>query len=183
MNEKSMEWKMLTDVMPRIAKLFVFLYLLSSLPLVFAEHEPNHRYRVVGTVSDANGNPLPDAEVIASDSTIGLTERGFTDKNGKYIIQLHLHDENNGDELTISAKGVSFNTEAKFDSSDHATERGIRLDLTGGKWVLGEFQQGVDITSGVLLLVIILGVALYLGTKSSSKSSETSTKKLKKKKR
>lgn len=129
-------------------KLLIAVSLLTSLPLVFAEHEANHRYTISGYIRDVNGNPLANVEVVAVDMNVGIAEKGFTDKNGKYNVLLHLHDENLGDDLTITALGISYQAEAIFDPRDATTERGLRLDLTGDKWMVGEFEKAqVDIKS------------------------------------
>ncbi len=170
------------DLMRGTIWLFL-IFLLSGLPLVFAEHEPQHRFTAQGYVKDADGNPLSGVAVMVSDRTIGLTEKGVTDGNGKFSIQLHLHDDNNGDDLTISASGITFQTQVKFDPADHKTERIMRLDLMGEKWSIGGTQKtGVDIKSGALLLVLVVGAAFYL-MRSPSKSSKAPTNKKLKKKR
>ncbi len=182
MNEKLTRKPKSAGAVPKIITLVLSIYLLATLPLVFAEHEPNHRYTVTGYVRDANGNPLAGEAVTVTDTSIKLTEKGVTDKNGKYSILLHLHDNNLGDDLTITARGVSFQTKVSFDPADKATERTMRLDLAGEKWSIGEAQRaGVDIRSGVLLVVLIGGAALYLLRSSGKGSKGASPKKLKKK--
>jgi hypothetical protein len=155
--------------------------------VVSAEHEPNHRFTIMGEVVDVNGNPVPGVEVTATDTRIGLSEVGVTDGSGRYSIQLHLHDENLGDVLTISARGVIYEDKVAFSPQDLRTERIMVLNLKGDTWSLGEKSEkgGSNLPSIIILIAIV--VILYLGVKSpgkgSKKAAEPQKKKRKKRKR
>lgn len=85
-----------------------------------AEHTPEHRYFVTGTVTDTSGNPVCGVAVSATDATVPGSEvrTDTTDGSGRYSIQLHMHSlqavadqeaatDNEGDTIRVSAEGVS----------------------------------------------------------------------------
>lgn len=98
--------------------LFVLALLAALAPLAGAEHEADHRYFVVGTVTDASGEPLCGLTVRASDVSVAsnadTNRTGSTDGAGRYRVQLHLHSAevggesaNVGDTLLVTVEGTS----------------------------------------------------------------------------
>jgi len=59
----------------------------------------------------------------------GLEYPTTTERDGFYIVVLHLHDENLGEALGVDAKGVKGEVRARFEVSDKKVERGTRVDV------------------------------------------------------
>jgi len=98
--------------------LYVLALAALFLPLAGAEHEPDHRYFLVGTVTGASGEPLCGVTVRAADvdvaSNADTNRTGTTDGSGRYHIQLHLHspevageNANVGDAILVTVEGTS----------------------------------------------------------------------------
>ena len=102
--------------------------LLAAAP-AFADHEPNHRYHVWGYVKDKTGKPFAGEKVTVKHEKTGQTGIGVSGGNGRYEVKLHLHDDNLGDELTVSVKGAIKKAEVKFDPKNVTTERFGQVDL------------------------------------------------------
>ena len=112
-----------------------------------AEHEANHRYLILGYVKDARGQPLHGVAVRVTRVKTGLSYEETSDQKGFYTIIVHLHDEDLGDQLQVSAQTVSVIHTAQFNQQDARTERGTRLDFVGTRieerrsWILGTLRQ------------------------------------------
>lgn len=154
-------------------------------PLVSAEHEVNHRFTIVGAVTDSGGNPLPGTEVKASDNTIGVSGTAVTDSGGNYRIQLHLHDENLGDSLEVSVEGITYTGLVAFNPTDLQTERILSLNLRGGEWKVGNVTSDTGAGSNLLiyLLVAVIIILIYKGVSAPNNSKSTSKKRKNKKKK
>ena len=66
------------------------------IPTGRAEHLPDHRYFVAGTITDALGEPLCGVTVRAADidkPSPDNNRTAVTDGSGGYSIQLHMHDD------------------------------------------------------------------------------------------
>lgn len=99
--------------------LLLLLALVALLPtLAGAEHDLDHRYFIVGTVTGASGEPLCGVTVRAVDVSVPSNQdtnrTGTTDGSGRYRIQLHLHssetgveESNEGDTLLVTVEGTS----------------------------------------------------------------------------
>ena len=61
----------------------------------------------------------------------GLRYPTTTDRDGFYLVVLHLHDEDQGDRLAVSANGAEGEVVARFDAKDKKVERGTRVDVRG----------------------------------------------------
>jgi hypothetical protein len=100
-----------------------------------ATHEPDHRFLVLGYVTDAGGRPVAGARVVVTRARTGLEYPTRTEPDGFYFLVLHLHDEDEGDLLRVSANGVRGEVRARFDVADKKVERGTRVDVRGGRLV------------------------------------------------
>jgi hypothetical protein len=113
-----------------------FFVLLALLPgAARSTHEVSHRYVVLGYVKDARGRPLSGARIELVREKTGLSHLTETDSEGFYIIIVHLHDEDAGDRLRVTAGKVAATIVARFDPKNQAKERGTRLDFLGAKTV------------------------------------------------
>jgi hypothetical protein len=110
---------------------------------VLAEHEIDHRFVIEGVVCKPDGQPAADMEVVARDARISLGRTHYTDSHGRYRIQLHLHNDNAGDPIVVSAGSDEKKIRADFDPKDMKTERKVIVNFgsgcatpeQGGAWV------------------------------------------------
>jgi hypothetical protein len=137
-----------------------------------ATHEADHRFIVSGYVRDARGNAVQDARVIVVDTRIGEGSTAFTDPSGYYEVLLHLHNENLGDEIRITAQDETKMITATFDSKDATTERRVQVDF--GE-MLGEGRAGFQYLwiygAGAALVVAAI---LYWGVYSRKRNRASS---------
>lgn len=102
--------------------LFIFVFLFVLPQAAFAEHEADHRYFVSGFVRDAEGNPRHDV-VVSVEHKGGQKKKATTNNRGYYEVMFHLHDENLGDEIVVSAGDEVKKHTMKFELGDHFSER------------------------------------------------------------
>ena len=100
-----------------------------------ATHLPDHRFLVLGFVTDGEGRPVAGARVVVTRLKTGLEHPTTTERDGFYIVVLHLHDENQGEPLGLDAKGVKGEVRARFDPHDKKVERGTRVDVRADRLV------------------------------------------------
>ena len=118
-----------------------FLRFLSLLTLIThgapanATHAPDHRFIVIGFVTDAEGRPLPGVPVVVTRLKTGLDYPTRTERDGLYFVVVHLHDEDEGERLGLSGNGVKGEVRARFDVRDKRVERGTRVDVRGSELV------------------------------------------------
>ena len=98
---------------------------------VGATHLPDHRFVVLGYVTDAAGRALADVPVVVTRLRTGLRYSTKTEPDGFYLVVQHLHDEDQGDRLAVSANGAEGEVAARFDAKDKKVERGTRVDVRG----------------------------------------------------
>jgi hypothetical protein len=98
---------------------------------VAATHAPDHRFIVLGFVTDAEGRGLANVPVVVRRLKTGLAYRTRTEADGFYLVVVHLHDEDAGDPLQLGANGVTGDVSARYDVGDRKTERGTRVDVRG----------------------------------------------------
>ena len=134
-----------------------------------AEHEPNHRYFVTGTVTNELGERLCGLTVRVADisvpSSADTNRTGVTDGAGRYVVQLHLHDavvepQNNniGDTLLVSVEGTSARTTTTAVVNDANPQgwgqRTVDPSVTGAKGTCPNLLlwagAGVGVTFGVI---------------------------------
>lgn len=81
-------------LVPLVLALALAMALLHT-PAARAEHLPDHRYFIVGTVTDEAGDPVCGVTVRAADIDKPAADNNrtaVTDGSGAYSIQLHMHD-------------------------------------------------------------------------------------------
>lgn len=100
-----------------------------------ATHLPDHRFLVIGYVTDAQGKPLPDVPVVVTRLQTGLAYPTRTEADGLYFVVVHLHDEDEGERLRIAGGGGAGEILARFDARDRKVERGTRVDIRAGRLV------------------------------------------------
>ena len=100
-----------------------------------ATHLPDHRFLVLGFVTDGDGRPVAGARVVVTRLKTGLEHPTTTERDGFYLVVLHLHDENLGEQLGLDAKGVKGAVRARFDPHDKKVERGTRVDVRADRVV------------------------------------------------
>ena len=98
---------------------------------VFVKTKVEHGFIVYGYVRDTGGKPLAGVEVQAKpqkkDGHAGSVK---TNQEGYYEIFLHLHNEDNGTKISISAKSAQKEITAAYDPTDKVTKRQAAVDLT-----------------------------------------------------
>ncbi len=100
---------------------------------VFVKTKVEHGFIVYGYVRDRSGKPLAGVEVQAKpmkpDAHPGSTK---TNEQGYYEIFLHLHNEDSGTKITVSANGALKDIVATYDPNDKVTKRQASVDLAIG---------------------------------------------------
>ena len=94
-----------------------------------ATHLPDHRFLVLGFVADGEGRPIAGAKVIVTRLKTGLEYPTTTERDGFYLVVLHLHDEDEGERLGFDVRGTKGEVRARFDKRDKKVERGTRVDV------------------------------------------------------
>ena len=105
--------------------------------LAFAMHETDHRFTVSGYVYDKQGKPVGDARVHVRDLRDSKIEPVtiYTDGNGYYKAVLHLHNDNAGDPVQVTAIEEKLGLQeaktvrAEFSPKDLTTERRATLHI------------------------------------------------------
>lgn len=100
-----------------------------------ATHLPDHRFVVLGFVTDGEGRPIAGARVVVTRLKTGLEYPTTTERDGFYLVVLHLHDEDEGERLGFEARGVKGELRAAFDARDKKVERGTRVDVRADRLV------------------------------------------------
>lgn len=99
---------------------------------VIAMHAVDHRFTVEGYVCGADGQPVPDTQVIAKDARVFINATGYTDSSGYYKATLHLHNDNRGDPIVVTALDQEQRVTAQFDTKDFHTERRVTVNFGSG---------------------------------------------------
>jgi len=98
-----------------------------------AEHEVYYRYTVLGYVMDGRGFPLAGRSVELVREKTGLSYTGATDDSGLYVLVARLGDETLGETLRLTIGDLRTQLTVRFDTANHADERGTRVDLDGAR--------------------------------------------------
>ena len=75
------------------------------------------------------------ARIVVTRLKTGLEYPTTTERDGFYLVVLHLHDENEGERLGLDANGVKGELRARFDTRDKKVERGTRVDIRADRLV------------------------------------------------
>ncbi len=98
---------------------------------VFVKANVEHGFTVFGYVRDPSGRMLSGVEIQAMPQVKGgHGASGKTNEAGYYEIFLHLHNENAGATVEVSARDVRKTFVADYDPNDKITRRQHSLDLT-----------------------------------------------------
>jgi hypothetical protein len=106
--------------------------MVTILPPAHAEHEVDHRFIVEGYVCGGDGQSMANQEVMVKDTRIPLGKTTYTDSDGYYSITLHLHNDNQGDPILVSAGDREQRLTAKFDAKDMKVERKMIVNFGSG---------------------------------------------------
>jgi hypothetical protein len=119
----------------KFAGILAFLLLVLSASDVFAEHEVQYRYTVLGYVKDARGKPRARVSVELVREKTGFSYLGESDAEGLYVIVARLGDESLGERLALQAGAQRTGVIVRFDPRNHIQERGTRVDFLGSRSV------------------------------------------------
>ena len=137
---------------------------------VWADHEPDHRYNILGYVLDANQHGIDNLTIqaIAQGKILGT---GKTNADGYYSLHLHLHNEDYNRVLELRAGPHKAEIRVTFDVGDDATARVHEANFGEGNVVegkLGRFRiPSWSYAVGSILLII--GIAFYLEKRRKKK--------------
>jgi hypothetical protein len=153
--------------------LFVSIFVLPQ--AVFAEHEADHRFFVSGYVRDAVGNPQQDT-VVSVEHKGGQKKTATTNRRGYFEVMFHLHNDNLGDEIIVTAGNEVKKVTMAFDPGDHFSER--RGEISFGAPGKDSPYDWIYWTGGVGVLI-----AVVLGLRSSRKKKKVKKDSPRKKKK
>jgi hypothetical protein len=144
-----------------------------------AMHEVDHRFTVAGHVCGADGRPVPDLQVIAKDQRASIGGSAYTDSSGFYKVTLHLHSENRGDPIVVTARDQEQRVTAQFDAKDVKTERKVTVNFGSGCETSAEgTPQWVfySVGAGLVTVAVLAGVRLVRKQRRSRKREKGSRK-------
>lgn len=147
----------------------VLLAVLLSLPLVPAEHDPDHRYFITGTVTNDAGDAVCGATVRSADITtpnLDANRSATTDWTGQYTIQLHMHgpgvsgessDEGHQILVTVEETGDSRIVPAEVNTANPEGwgQQTVSFVVSSGAASPGLCVRDVALLGGAILAVII----------------------------
>lgn len=97
---------------------------------IFVKTKVDHGFIVYGYVRDKAGKPIPDLPVMAQPLKEGREGHGGkTNKEGYYEIFLHIHNEDAGTKIVVSAKDAKKEIVATYNPEDKVTKRQAAVDL------------------------------------------------------
>lgn len=97
---------------------------------VFVKSNVSHGFIVYGYVKDKSGNPVPGVTILAKPLKEGReSHEGKTNKEGYYEIFLHIHNEDVGTKIEVTAKDVKKEITANYNPEDKVTKRQTAVDL------------------------------------------------------
>ncbi len=129
---------------------------------VLAMHEIDHRFTVDGYVCGPDGRPAPEVRVGVQDTRVSIGTAAYTDSQGYYKAVLHLHNENHGDPIAVTALEQEHRVSADFNPKDVRTERKVRVNFGSGcvaaeepaGWVY--YGLGASLLAAAVLVVTIV---------------------------
>ena len=97
---------------------------------IFVKTKVEHGFIVYGYVRDKTGKPVPNLPVKAQPLKEGREgHEGKTDREGYYEIFLHIHNEDAGTKIVVSADSVKKEITATYNPEDKVTKRQAAVDL------------------------------------------------------
>jgi mono/diheme cytochrome c family protein len=97
---------------------------------IFVKTKVEHGFIVYGYVRDKSGKPVPDLPVTAQPLKAGREgHTGKTNREGYYEIFLHIHNEDVGTMIVVSANNVKKEITANYNPEDKVTKRQAAVDL------------------------------------------------------
>ena len=97
---------------------------------IFVKSRVDHGFIVYGYVRDKAGKPIADLPVLAKPLKEGRESHdGKTNKEGYYEIFLHIHNEDSGTRIVVSAKDAKKEITATYNPEDKVTKRQAAVDL------------------------------------------------------
>ena len=118
-------------ITPGLAASLLCMVLAGS-PTVWAMHEVDHRFTVEGFVCGADRQPGAGVQVMAKDTRVSVGGTALTDDRGYYKITLHLHNDNRGDPILVTARDEEQRITAQFDIKDVKSERKVAVNFGVG---------------------------------------------------
>ena len=114
---------------PRTVFVMGFALLLLGARSASATHEVDHRYTVWGEIQYEDNTPAAEVVIqllVKGGEVLGEVK---TDRNGRYRIAMHLHNEDLYKVFDMRANNVTRKVRILFNANDRKTERGQRVDL------------------------------------------------------
>lgn len=150
--------------------LLVTAFSMTGLQVAHADHEPNHRYLVKGEVVDGEGNPWVNTRVsVTHGSQPPVVAQ--TNGSGAFEAQLHLHDGNLGDEVTVVLEATKESQVhiVDFDPGDATTQRIGTLDIITEE--PAPELTALDAIPGYVwfVAVVLLIIGSYIGFRTYTK--------------
>ncbi len=97
---------------------------------VFVKSNVTHGFIVYGYVKDKSGKPVPGVTVLAKPLKADREAHdGKTNNEGYYEIFLHIHNEDVGTKIEVSAKDAKKEITANYNPEDKVTKRQAAVDL------------------------------------------------------
>jgi mono/diheme cytochrome c family protein len=97
---------------------------------IFVKSNVSHGFIVYGYVRDKNGKPVPDVTVEAKPLKAGRESHATkTNTEGYYEIFLHIHNEDVGTKIEVTAKDAKKEITANYNPEDKVTKRQAAVDL------------------------------------------------------
>lgn len=97
---------------------------------VFVKSNVEHGFTVFGYVRDERGRPISGIEVhVTPQKKGGHGASGKTNETGYYEIFMHMHNEDAGTTVTVSASKAQGEFVANYDPADKVTKRQASVDL------------------------------------------------------
>lgn len=131
--------------------------------IAVAMHEIDHRFTVEGHVCKADGSPAAETQVTVKDTRVSVGVTVFADVRGYYKATLHLHNDNRGDPILVTALEQEKKITALFDVKDIKTERRVAVNIGSGCEASGEeSQRWVYYGAGIGLAVVAAAAGVRL---------------------
>jgi hypothetical protein len=151
---------------------------LAGSPAVWAMHETDHRFTVEGFVCGADRQPVPGIQVMAKDTRVSVGGTALTDDRGYYKVTLHLHNDNRGDPILVTARDEEQRVTAQFDVKDVKSERKVAVNFGAGCEVAAdEAPDWLYYGAGATAVVVAAGAGFALLGKRRKHSRDGKGKK------